>query len=644
MTRRAPKFRKAHASYYLVRDRDVSRGTKRESVREFLAKANAGGSDGEELSEEELDRLADGIASGALRLVRVQRKPPPLEAPKVQNLADLAPTEPTSTIEAPQPVGFALIDYSGVPYAKAQVHVTFPDGREASVRLDDQGRWQEDAVRGPGKLDVRFAEPLELPPLDERAATRERSTSHSAKHLIDRKTPGRVRLSLGKVHEIVVRPPPPQPARAFPGSTFAFDASFPTPSVASLIKAAHELLDSTPEASVGIFGHADKSGSEEYNKTLSDARAELVFSLLTGDFERFASKARDEDWAPEHYQVMLRALGNNPGAIDGQVGPQTKQAVAAFRHDYNLDLFHDDGRRARACPDLPEGDALDDATKDALVDAYHAELSGDLDPARFVGPKFSGCGEFNPRSDEPAENRRVTLAIYGADAPEAREFPCIAGEASACEVDDGGRARCRFYRERVAPEEARQPALPFWDLRWLPTLTGYAQLSALTTLPDTDDVEFVVQLAQGVSATEETGEGTSLPATGTEIARIPGVIRQGVAHTRWDPGDYDPFDPRRWFEDPTFELGPRVHLPEYQPPVFGIVGPGAWALSAPPGQRFEHLRSSEPLEGAAVALRSDGALLLILDAANPDPTESLDIIALHRAGFFPKDPQDEGEA
>lgn len=409
----------------------------------------------------------------------------------------------------------------------------------------------------------------------------------------------------------------PSPTRAIPGGCFAYDSTFPTPGVAQFLIGAYLALEEDEQLSLGIFGHTDKAGSDSYNKDLSDRRAEAVRAMLTDDLSSFDALAESEDWGLDVYQAMLRTLGCNPGAIDGTPGDMTSQAVRAFRESYNEDLFHDEGhQRERARGDLPEGDELDAATKAALRDAYLSELSTSIEPGRLRGPAaerggpIAGCSEFNRLHERDADNRRVTLALFGADAPEASEFPCQAGDAGACTLDQGPgtHLRCSFYRDRVAEEpETGEDEIPFYDFEWLRTPSGKFHLSAVTRLGQSDDLRFTIHRWQdeGPPREADSSEGGEPPQLGDEVGQAKGLIRLGVAYALWDAGGagFDPSDLSTWFDDEG----------RWSPPVFRIEDPrsGAWAVSSPPGWRGDGARLEGAPQGKLLAVESSGRLVVL---------------------------------
>ena len=119
---------------------------------------------------------------------------------------------------------------------------------------------------------------------------------------------------------------------------------------------------------LAIFGHSDVTGDDEYNKLLSDRRSEVAFTLITDDFARFKQLCEDEAWTLEGQQAMLRAIGGNPGAIDGDPGPMTREAAARFVDNYNAGLFHRDATRGPEVVDLEPGQDLDGDRKIALIE------------------------------------------------------------------------------------------------------------------------------------------------------------------------------------------------------------------------------------------------------------------------------------
>ena len=80
-------------------------------------------------------------------------------------------------------------------------------------------------------------------------------------------------------------PPPPPPAVEAPGPFIVFfdwDKSNITPEAASILDNAANAYTTTGQAKVVLAGHADKSGSDQYNIGLSQRRADSVKAYLAG--------------------------------------------------------------------------------------------------------------------------------------------------------------------------------------------------------------------------------------------------------------------------------------------------------------------------------------------------------------------------
>src|ERR1035438_4953522 len=62
---------------------------------------------------------------------------------------------------------------------------------------------------------------------------------------------------------------------------FAFDSSMVLPDAKDELQLLSELLQIHPDSPISLFGHADPSGADDYNKFLSGRRAAAVYGLLT---------------------------------------------------------------------------------------------------------------------------------------------------------------------------------------------------------------------------------------------------------------------------------------------------------------------------------------------------------------------------
>lgn len=521
----------------------------------------------------------------------------------VRPLAELAETR-TSW------VSIEVVDHTGVPFADLALTLVMPDGERRAIALDAAGKHRAEDVPDPGTLMIVWPERLEPP---KSATHMDGFVARADDVSIPRQAiaSGPRPLRLARHHRFVVMPPASHPTISYPSSIFAIESALPTAAIHDVTTISQESADRDGSVRFAIFGHTDLRDDADANKLLADRRARAVFGMLTGDWDEFSAAVEDEPLPLAAYQMMLRVLGCNPTAIDGEGGAQTSIAITSFRRAYNADAWHDEGR-ARVYGDLPEGDALDDATKRAIVDAYHAELAGKMDPGRFIGPKHVGCGEFNPLGDRDVDNRRVTLTVFGQGAPRDEEFPCKHGDAGACQIEGDGMFTCRFYRERIAEKDVPHELSAFWDFDWMRTTTGKTHLSALTHLPDCNDAKFIVRVVEGGRQPEDCDGHGAAPKHGEVVAELDGLVRAGVAYALWDHGDgYDPLDQEQWFRRPWETDADNLWLAAYRPPVFSIECAGWWGFSGGPGIGIARVGEKLEGEGRAAAVLADGRIVLV---------------------------------
>src|SRR5690606_26471025 len=88
-----------------------------------------------------------------------------------------------------------------------------------------------------------------------------------------------------------------------------------------------------PGSPMSVFGHADPTGDPSYNKILSERRARSVFAVMTKntdiweDLFRNQQGASGDDWGTRSLQMMLDALGHQPGNMDGKMDERTREAI-----------------------------------------------------------------------------------------------------------------------------------------------------------------------------------------------------------------------------------------------------------------------------------------------------------------------------
>ncbi|MGZ5150277.1 MAG: OmpA family protein, partial [Burkholderiales bacterium] len=214
---------------------------------------------------------------------------------------------------------------------------------------------------------------------------------------------------------------------------FAFDSSVVKPEIKAELKHLAQLLEQHPPPSkiqplpgfpLSIFGHADPTGNDDYNKMLSGRRATAMYALLTRRAELweqlFSQPFGNDKWGRATLQMML----------DEVSPPASEQLVAQHERDA--------GKRKQLFLAYMEklcGPELKVEKTDFLGHGDDAGGKGD----------FQGCSEFNPvlivskedqkKFDQPknkaardsanAPNRRVMVLIFrkGSRVDPSR-WPC----------------------------------------------------------------------------------------------------------------------------------------------------------------------------------------------------------------------------
>ncbi len=276
---------------------------------------------------------------------------------------------------------------------------------------------------------------------------------------------------------------------------FAFDSSFLLPDSKAEFTELAALRVAHPASPMSIFGHADPTGNDDYNKIISGRRARAVYGVLTRDpaiWESLHTNAEGtgDDWGTQHNKVMLSALGFAPGDYaatkafqkqndlvdDGAIGPKTRAKLFAAYFAF-------------LCP-------FSMTKEEFLAKGADPALKGDL----------QGCSEFNPqmifsadeakafqspakkteRDKENAVSRRVLALLFrpGSQVSPAK-WPCptTAEKRTACEkrfwsdwetrranqekrrtfAADKNTFACRFYERLVTSSPCEGPVTPIDD-------------------------------------------------------------------------------------------------------------------------------------------------------------------------------------
>ena len=273
---------------------------------------------------------------------------------------------------------------------------------------------------------------------------------------------------------------------------FDFDSSFVRPEAALEMAALATLRVAHPGAPLSVFGHADPVGSDDYNKTLSGRRALAVYGLLVRDvagWEKLYKNAfGGDEWGTRTIQLMVRALGFDPGHIDGKMGAHTKNAVEAFQKSKGLSVDGDPGPATRKalftdymdaiCQD-GSGTPFSLKKTDFLNTGADGDLRGDV----------QGCSEYNllvvfstdedqklskpenkaERDADNLPNRRVLVFLFPPGSKvDLGAWPCPAASdgPSQCKSHfwpDGDTRRAPAADHRVYQDARNTMACRFYD-------------------------------------------------------------------------------------------------------------------------------------------------------------------------------------
>ena len=223
---------------------------------------------------------------------------------------------------------------------------------------------------------------------------------------------------------------------------FDFGSSFIGPEAQPEFENLRMVVDAYPGAPMSVFGHADPIGDDAFNKVLSGRRAEAIYGVMTHDVARweklYSNPPGGDYWSLKHTQIMLRAVGFDPGNTDGAATGTSTAAIRAFQEANGLtaDGVAGSGTRAKLFEKYLQYLFPKRVEKQAFL-GRGVDGSGKGD--------IQGCGEFNPamvfsqseaeafaasgdttaRNEENAVNRRVLVLFFrpGTVVPPER-WPC----------------------------------------------------------------------------------------------------------------------------------------------------------------------------------------------------------------------------
>jgi len=190
---------------------------------------------------------------------------------------------------------------------------------------------------------------------------------------------------------------------------FVFDSSFLLPDCSEELQLLNKLIQDHTKNSVAppisVFGHADPTGTDDYNKNLSGRRAATVYGLLTrrteiwedlySDGGQYSTPCLGDKWGTKSLQIILTELGF-PVAADGQMGPETQKAVQNFQSQNGLAADGNPGAatRKKMFQMYMDKICVDQNDKPCTIDKTSGFLGRNSDPGGKAD--FQGCSEFNP--------------------------------------------------------------------------------------------------------------------------------------------------------------------------------------------------------------------------------------------------------
>jgi peptidoglycan hydrolase-like protein with peptidoglycan-binding domain len=231
---------------------------------------------------------------------------------------------------------------------------------------------------------------------------------------------------------------------------FDFDSSFVAPETRAELLLLSRTIDANPGSPMAIFGHADPSGDDEYNKRLSGRRARAVHAVLTRDvtaWEDLFSKPMEGDtWGLRSTQRILGFLRHEDGSgpyltekATGTFDGATNDAIRAFQADHGLAVDGIAGPHTRKVLYRVYMDAICVGRDRQLVLDHDDFVVGE--GAKNGDGAFQGCGELNPvhllskadaanlerdeRNTQNAPNRRVMIFLFQPGTVVAKgDWPC----------------------------------------------------------------------------------------------------------------------------------------------------------------------------------------------------------------------------
>ena len=319
---------------------------------------------------------------------------------------------PAQNQAAPQPqagldaVDVQVVSPAGTPKANLEFELTLPNGEKRAGKTDASGKLHLDSV-AKGKCQ------LSLPDVKDAPAAAAGRIAYKDGVAIPTGSPA------------VVEVPAAVHRARLSGIHFETAKTFLLPTAMNGIRQLKSLYDSFgQDLAVLCSGHTDTVGAADYNRGLSEERADSIARFLQDDVEGwmkwYPGQPHSDHWGMREDQFMLATVVDGSGApyyqdrVDGKSGANTRSAVKRFQADHGL----------------PASGIADGDTRRALVKAYMA-LEGTTLP-QSAKLASHGCGFTHlevPTGPNTAEerNRRVEIYLFEGDVTPAPQAPCPAG-------------------------------------------------------------------------------------------------------------------------------------------------------------------------------------------------------------------------
>ncbi len=212
---------------------------------------------------------------------------------------------------------------------------------------------------------------------------------------------------------------------------FDFESSFVRPEITVEIASLNELVEkhtivdeqtgAAHKPALSIFGHADPTGDDEFNKLLAGRRSQAIYAMLTRRVDLwedlFSNPLGNDKWDPGAIKSMQTTLGQPQSST---VSRTTRQTLFKQYMDHICTVRTDDGQPA-----------LDETGQPKRLELLKTDFLGNGSDDKGKAD-YQGCGEFNPslvfsreendrfsnskdkseRNSENTPNRRVVIFVF----------------------------------------------------------------------------------------------------------------------------------------------------------------------------------------------------------------------------------------